>query len=105
MIDFLVYLGSGKILLYLSKKFPPIQQFMSKGEFLRELYSCDLCYGFWVYLALSPFFDIDVKQIKNRLLRLILTACFTTFLAHLVSIGWNEKFGILVIEDDGRSTT
>ena len=105
MIDFLLYLGSGKLLLCLLKKFPPIQQLMSKREFLRELYSCDLCYGFWVYLALSPFFDINVKQIKNRLLRLILTACFTTFLAHLVSIGWNEKFGILVIEDDGRSTT
>lgn len=99
MVDFLLYLGSGKLLLYLSRKFPPIRRLMTSRELLRQLYSCDLCYGFWVYLALTPFFDVDAKQIKNKILRWILTSCFATFLAHLVSIGWEQKFGIVVIED------
>jgi len=103
MIDFLLYLGSGRLLLYLSKKFPPIKHLMARGETLQELYSCDLCYGFWVYLFLAPFFN-DVKQIKNKYIGWVLTACFTTFLAHLVSIGWEERFGTLVI-DDGRDST
>jgi hypothetical protein len=102
MIDFILYLGSGKLLLFLSKKFPPIQAVMSKREFLRELYACDLCYGFWVYLFLAPLFDLDVKQIKNKLLRWVITACFTTFLSHIASIGYGEEYGTLVIEDAGR---
>ena len=78
---------------------------MRKGKLLQELYSCDLCSGFWVWLFLVPFFDVDVKQIKNKILRWVIIACFTTFLAHLVSIGWEEKFGIVVIEDaNGKSS-
>jgi len=92
MIDFLVYLGSGKLLLFLVKKFPPAQKFMSKGELLPQLYNCDLCFGFWVYLFLAFFIDVKVDQVKNPLVRRLLVAAISTLLAQCSSVGYSELF-------------
>jgi len=105
MIDFLIYLGSGKLLLFFARKFPPIQKVCQSGELLSQLYNCDLCLGFWVYLVLAPFLNVDVKQIKNKILRWVITACFTSLLSVLVSQGWQEEFGMLVIENATREST
>jgi len=92
MIDFLLYLGSGKLLLFLLKKFPPFQVFMSKKESLQRLYNCDLCSGFWVYLFLSFFIYIKVDQVKNPLVRRLLVAAISTLLAQCSSVGYSELF-------------
>ena len=92
MIDFLLYLGSGKLLLFLLKKFPPIQVFMNKKESLQQLYNCDLCSGFWVYLFLSFFIDVKVDQVQNSLVRRLLVASISTLLSHCSSVGYSELF-------------
>lgn len=99
MIDVLLFLGSGKILLFFMRKFPPIRAVMSKWELSQKLFDCDLCLGFWVFLFLSPWFDIDVKQINNKVLRWIVTACLSSFLSYLISVGWEQEYGTVVIED------
>ena len=105
MIDFLVYALSGKLLLFLSKRFPPVKTILYKKEFFAELYDCNLCYGFWVYLFLSFFFkNINVEQIKNKYVGQIVVAGFTTFIIHLISIGWDEIFGKVVIDAYGEQS-
>ena len=99
MIDFLVYLGSGKLLLFFLKKFPPIQTLSGKSELLSELYDCDLCFGFWVNLFLAPFFRINIDEIENRILGWLMFACLSTLMSHLMSTGYSEIFGNVVIID------
>ena len=108
MIEFLLYLGSGKLLLVFIKKFPPTRLIMSKWKFLDELYNCNMCFGFWVYLFLAPFFKLDINMIiKNEILGWIILACLSTYLAHVITLGHEEQFGKLVIEDafDEREST
>jgi hypothetical protein len=98
MIDFLVYLGSGKLLLFFARKFPPIQRLTYNRELLSELYNCDLCSGFWLYLVLAPFFKINMN-IENKILRWIVTACLSSLMMVLIKTGWEDLFGTLVIEN------
>jgi len=98
MIDFLIYLGSGKLLLFFAKKFPPIRHFMKSRELLSELYDCDLCFGFWFYLLLVPFSGVEIN-IKNKILKWIILACFSTYVAQTMSVGHEELFGKMVIMD------
>ena len=71
---------------------------MSKWEFLNELYNCDLCFGFWVYLFLAPFFKINMDI--NEILGWVILACLSTYMAQTMSIGHDELFGKMVIVED-----
>jgi len=76
---------------------------MQKSEFLKELYSCDLCSGVWVYFFLALFTDINMK-IKNKLLGKLIVACISSLMAHLMTTGYQELFGKIVIEDYGGTS-
>ncbi len=79
---------------------------MSKVELLRELYSCDLCFGFWIYLGLSLFTkNINVENINNKYVGKFVVASFATFIMHLISTGWDELFGTVYIDDAYRKFT
>ena len=72
---------------------------MGKHELLQELYNCDLCLGFWVYLALALFTkDINVEHIKNKYAGKFVVVSFATFIMHLISTGWDELFGTVYID-------
>ena len=73
---------------------------MGKWEYSQELFDCDLCLGFWVYLALSPFFKMKIDMIENKVVRNTVLAGVTSFLTFLAAQGWKEHFEILVIEDE-----
>lgn len=74
---------------------------MGKWEFSRELYSCDLCLGFWVYLFLAPFFKI--KILDNKIVNNTVLAMISTMLSYLISEGWRENFENVVIVNDRAS--
>lgn len=99
MIEFLKLALTGKLFIFFIRKFPPARAIMGKREFSKELFDCDLCLGFWVYLVLAPFFKIDI-DIENRLVRNTVLACVTSFLTFLASQGWKEHFETVVIIDD-----
>ena len=102
MTEFFHYAVTGKLFIFLLRKFPPFRSFMGKWEFSKELMDCDLCLGFWVYLALSPFFKIEIETIDNKLVRNVSLAGVTSFIMFLISSGWRENFEILVIEDASK---
>ena len=99
MIEFFQYAATGKLFLFLVRKFPLSGIIAGKREVLQELYDCDLCLGFWVYLALAPFFKIKIDTIENKVVRNTVLAGVTSFLMFLISVGWRENFENLVIVD------
>jgi hypothetical protein len=99
MNGILTFLGVGKLLIYLIQK-SPLPRILPEG-LLRELVECDLCLGFWVYLVLGVLLkkDLDEDMAKeNKVVSKLATAGLSTFLIHLLSIGWREKFGTYIIE-------
>jgi hypothetical protein len=87
MLDWLVYAVVGKILIYLWQTLPL--------ERLGKLHSCDLCIGFWIYSILALALRVDLFEMN--LITQIVTGAVTTFLVHVFSVGWKEKFSTIVI--------
>ena len=98
ILRYFAFAAIGKLLLYLAQKFPLTNYIAGKWKVLEQLVNCDLCFGFWVYLVLSVFYRIDILVPHVAVLSEIILASATTFLVHLISIGWSEKFNIVVIE-------
>lgn len=108
MILYIFYAALGKLFIFLIQKSPYLK-FVSgffKGrskEFLEELFGCDLCLGVWVYLFLALLFqyanvNVNVLDIPNApLISAIINGAITSFVVHLFSIGWRDKFGTFVI--------
>lgn len=98
-ISFIVYVVIGKLLIYLlGQKFPYFIN--SRIEFIRKLFSCDLCLGCWVYFVLAVFLQIrlfDDVYVYVPLVSEIITACVTSFAMHLLSIGWRETFSTVIL--------
>jgi hypothetical protein len=96
--DFLLYLGIGRLFIYLGMKFPPFRE--SKIEFIKKLFSCDECLGVWTFTVLSflmgevLFRDVFYVPFISELA----TGGITSLLVHLIVIGWREKFGVITIE-------
>ena len=97
IVEYLLYAAIGKVLVYMLQKFPLVTWLAGKSAVLEQLFSCGLCLGFWVYFALAFWLKVNILWVQP-VLREIITASVTTLLVHLVSIGWVEQFGTVVIE-------
>jgi len=97
-ISYLLFMGIGKIMVYLGMKFPLFSE--SRYEFVRRLFECDLCLGTWVYTILS--FVMRVVLFKDMFYvpfaSELITGGITSFIMHLLSLGWKTKFEVIVIE-------
>jgi hypothetical protein len=104
ILDFLIFAITGRILIFLFQKFPKeklpfIGTLFLEGKFLEELFSCDLCLGFWVYFGLAFIFGDFVPTIDYvPILSEFITGAITTFIVHIFSVGWNAKFQNFIIE-------
>lgn len=97
-IGFMVYVVVGKLLIFLGMGFPYLHN--SSFVFVRKLFGCDLCLGCWIYFVLAAFLHINLFEdvyIYVPVLSEIITGCITSFTMHLISIGWKEKFSVVVI--------
>lgn len=64
---------------------------------LTELGECDLCLGFWVYLAMATITKLTMFEIWPRWFDYIAQAAINAFIAHLIRLGWHSKFSTTVI--------
>jgi len=97
MLDWFIFGCLGRLVIYLAQGFPK----RPKGEFWDELFECDLCLGVWVYSILALIFKIDIFTEYfgyASIVGMLLTGMVTSFIVHLLKIGWNEKFSIIVME-------
>ena len=106
MLKILAFLLVGRLTIYLLQKFPFQHTFIGSlfadGKLLRELLDCDLCLGVWLFAGLSFVFGIDfIKEIFGTYLVIFnqfMTGAIASFAVHIFRIGWNDKFGLTVLE-------
>lgn len=96
-ISYLIYLLAGKVLIFFGMKFVEDNEIGSK--FIRNLFSCGLCLGGWVFTGLSfllgevLFREIFYFPVVSQ----IITGGISSLLVHLISLGWKEQFDTVVI--------
>ena len=96
MLNWLVYASLGKLLIYLWTAFH-LPNWLSKYKFVELLHGCDLCSGVWAYMALAFIWRIDILQLWFDIRYVfivseIITGALTSFLVHIFSLGFKEKF-------------
>lgn len=98
----LEYLAFGKLVIFFGQKV--VSDNTSKENFLVKLFRCDLCLGFWVYFFLGFLFSDNILfeelNIGVPIVREALLAMATTFVVHLLTLGWDSRFREIVIEVD-----
>ena len=109
MIFYLFYAALGRLFIFLIQKSPYVRWVIGlvrrerSRAFLEELFGCDLCLGFWLYLVLALLFqyanvNVNVLDIPNSpVISAIITGAITSFVVHVFVIGWRDRFGIIEI--------
>lgn len=96
MEHYFVYCFLGGVVIFLAQKSPYAN--LIGRRFLLELFSCDLCLGSWVYPILAWIMNINIFSFYVPIVSELLVGWSTAVMVHLIKIGWNEKFGTIVIE-------
>ena len=96
----IIYLLIGKVVLFLWQEFP-LPQPIEKFRTLKKLHECDLCAGFWVYGILAFFMGMSLLEVFDFKYILVVSEVITggviSFIVHIFSIGWKEKFNNVVV--------
>lgn len=93
MINWLVLMGVGKVLIYLWMIFP----LPPMGKIIDKLHMCDLCSGVHIYALLSFILGIYLFPFYVPIVSEYITGGVVSFIVHIFSIGWEEKFSTTVI--------
>lgn len=96
-VSYLIYLFVGKVIIFFGMKFAEDNEIGSK--FIRNLFSCGLCLGGWVFTGLSFLLGEHLfgEYFYVPILSEAVTGGISSLLVHLVSIGWKEQFTTVVI--------
>lgn len=106
ILSYIVYASIGRLIIWLLQKFPfqkvlLIGKLFEDGKFLHDLFSCDLCLGFWVYTVLAYIMQIDILEgwfMPTPIVDEIFTGIITTSIVHLIRIGWQSEYTETVIK-------
>ena len=97
------YILIGKVSIYFIQIFPAtslLYKIPKIGEYLEKGINCDLCLGTWVFAFFAYFFKINLMQewFYVPILCEIITGAVVSFVTHLASIGWKDKFGVFEVK-------
>jgi len=97
-IQYVFYAVVGKLFIYTLQKFPLLRDV--KNKFLGELIFCDFCLGVWIFSILAWLFHLVLFRdcLYCPVVSEIATGTLTSLLIYLISIGWKEVFGVIVVE-------
>lgn len=105
ILSYIVYASIGRLIIFLLQKFPLHDTLegmgFSEGKFLHDLFSCDLCLGVWVYTILAFIMQIDILKgwfEPIPIINEIITGAATSFIVHLIRIGWQTEYTETVIK-------
>lgn len=94
MLEIVAYLLIGRLLIWLLQTTGLLRPVWQLHPLLTELSECDLCLGFWVYLGLGWF--VTLPDIWPWPVELVILAAVSTFTMHLIRLGWQAKFGVII---------
>jgi hypothetical protein len=93
--SWIIYILLGKLFIYLGQKFP-LPQILEKSKTIKQWHECDLCMGVWVYGLLAFFLKVDILSVLGFIyipfVSELLTGGAVSFVVHIFSIGWRDKF-------------
>jgi len=95
--QFAFFLLTGRLLTWLVQTNGLSKPIWSLHPTLAELGECDLCMGFWGFLAMAILADKPMFDFWPRWFDFIAQAAISAFVVHLLRLGWNSKFGVTVI--------
>lgn len=91
------YLLVGRLAIWLVQIAGPLRWLWAKKPFLTEFAECDLCVGFWVYAIIAGIFRVYLLPFGYvPVVGEIATGAIASFVMHLLRLGWNVKFQIVV---------
>lgn len=92
MLNFLVYLGSGRLVIWLIQINGLLEPLKNLHPKIKELIECDLCLGFWVYLLLNVLMPVELFTTNFWVGNITLNAMLSTSMMHLIRLGWEVRF-------------
>jgi hypothetical protein len=106
-ISLVIFAAIGKLLMFLFRK-APYAGYMSRlpkvGQFFKELFACDLCFGCWVFFLMGFVWRLNLLGMQPiPILTEFLDGIIVSFMAWVWSAGWQTLFQNFVItgrEDD-----
>lgn len=94
-MNWLIYVLAGKLLIYLGQQFP-LPSFLEHNQKIKKWHECDLCFGVWIYVPLAYFLSVDLLSALGiayiPFVSELITGGAISFLVHIFSIGWKDKF-------------
>lgn len=103
MTELVVYLLIGRLVVFSLQKFP-FQKLFPKlfveGKFLKQLFGCDFCLGFWVYWTLAFVFEMNFLYEYFYVLMIseFLTGLVASFVMQLLVVGWKDLYSTVYLE-------
>jgi len=102
LAELVLFCVIGRIFIYLWMEFPLPRQ-IDSIKFFHDLHACDLCSGLYLFAILAWATGIDILQMLgftniNGFIRVVITGGAISFLVHLLTLGFKEKFMSFVIE-------
>lgn len=99
-LETLLLIALGRLFIYLWMEFPLPKAF-DNGRF-GKLHKCSLCSGQHIYFILFWIYGVDYLEMLGLphifIVGNFVSAGITTFLMHLLEIGFREKFITVTIE-------
>lgn len=83
----------GRLFTWLLQTNGLMEPIWNRHYLLKDLSECDLCLGFWVYLAVFLLPRQRLMTEWPKIAEDVATAGIAAFLAHLIRMGWQSKFG------------
>ena len=113
--DFLLYLAAGRLVTWMLQIASPVKVLLklpgcvlraftlddeaeAADDFTAEFLECDLCIGFWIYLALALLWRPEQSlSLWPYEVEMVVLVMLSTLLAHLLRLGWQSKFSVTVV--------
>jgi hypothetical protein len=95
--QFVLHLLAGRLLVWLLQTNGLSKPIWGLHPTLKEMSECDLCLGFWGFLAMAILTDKPMFDLWPKWFDCVVQAAISTFVVHLVRLGWRSKFGVTVI--------
>lgn len=95
--EFVLNLLAGRLLIWIIQTNGLSKRAWGVHPILAELGECDLCLGFWGFLAMATLTSKPIFNLWPRWFDCIVQAAISTFSVHLLRLGWHSKFGITAI--------
>lgn len=102
LITIVIFAIIGKLLMFVWNK-SPYPKYISRlpkiGNFFKELFACDLCFGCWLYILMDCFWQLNLIGVTIPVVTEFLDGIIVSFIVWVFTAGWNSLFRNYVIGD------